>query len=295
MLFRALLAKKQPLQLKGPTPFERRLIYIFKYDKSSETVVDIRITSLGDIIDLFIIYENGSNDFEGQLKNKMFKQWHHKILYIPNNTMSNIWEVVEPKIKNLREDDYVISTSVNEIPDRASLIFLKFYHGVPEPIHFRFKWSVYGFFWIYPKKTVISGGACTVSYLRSTLNSDLRALNYNNISATNLSQKGIVLGDLNHTGGWFCEYCAPPEEIIEYLTRNSSRHLINWEKIGTNKITHKYIENLIEMGVYIDGKTELERGHRYSDRDFAPPYVLENDFKFDFLLINFYSQNDYYL
>lgn len=250
---------------------------------------------MGDIIDLFILYEN-DNHLESQLKNQYFKEWQHKILYIPNNTEteSNIWKIAEAQIKNLRGDDYIISSPSNEIPDRASLIFLKFYKNVPEPIHFRLKWSVFGFFWTHPKKTLISGGACTIAYLRNILNNDLEALT-NNKTVSNLSHKGMTLGDLNHTGGWFCEYCAAPEDIIEYLTSNSSKHLINWEKIGTTKITHKFIENLIEAGVYIDGKTELERGHRYSDIDFAPPYVLDNDFKFDFLLVNFYSQNEYYM
>lgn len=294
VLFRALLANKKPLALKGPGPFQRRLIYIFKYDKCSENLADMRIAALGDIVDLFVLYENDNNYLEKQLNNKLFKEWQHKILYIANNTEKNIWKLVDSRVKNLRGDDYIVSSPSNEIPDRASLIFLKFYENVPEPISFRLKWSVFGFFWIYPRKTIVSGGACSVAYLRSILNSNLEVLT-NNSTLIHMSQKGITLGDLNHTGGWFCEYCASPEDIIEYLTSNSSRHLINWEKIGTTKITHKFIENLIELGVYLDGRTELERGHRYSDVDFAPPYVLENDFKFDFLLVNFYSQNEYYM
>ncbi|XP_066154333.1 beta-1,4-mannosyl-glycoprotein 4-beta-N-acetylglucosaminyltransferase [Euwallacea fornicatus] len=289
ILFRALLASRQVHKVKGPVPFQHRLIYIFQYLKSSDNLVDMRISALGDIIDLFIVYENGSSYFERELQKKAFKKWQHKILYVSDNSF-NIWNKVEPHIKNLKDDDYVIFSPTNEILDRASMIFLKFYQNIPEPIYFRLKWSVYGFFWLHPKKTLISAGACTISYLRNTLNSNLAALHLRHNKTEHLPQKGIILGDLNHTGGWYCEYCASPEEIIEYLTST----LINWDKIGTTKITHKFIENLIETGVYVDSKTELERGHR-SDVDFAPPYVLENDFKFDFLLVNFYSQNDYYV
>ncbi|KAH1027876.1 beta-1,4-mannosyl-glycoprotein 4-beta-N-acetylglucosaminyltransferase [Dendroctonus ponderosae] len=294
VLFRALLTKKQPVKPKGPVPFERRLIYLFKYDKSSENLADIRIMAFGDIIDLFIVYENGNNHFETLIKNSMFKEWQHKILYIANCTEKNIWKLAESQISNLMGDDYVISSPSNEIPDRSSLIFMKFYENIPEPIYFRLKWSVFGFFWIHPKKTVISGGACTVSYLRNELNNDLNTLTSSKTIAT-FASKGILLGDLNHTGGWFCEYCASPQDIIEFFTSNSSKQLINWNQIGTDKITHKFIENLIELGLYIDGKSELGRGHRYSDIDFAPPYVINNDFKYDFLLINFYSQNDDYI
>ncbi|ERL89366.1 hypothetical protein D910_06737 [Dendroctonus ponderosae] len=157
---------------------------------------------------------------------------------------------------------YIGTSPSNEIPDRSSLIFMKFYENIPEPIYFRLKWSVFGFFWIHPKKTVISGGACTVSYLRNELNNDLNTLTSSKTIAT-FASKGILLGDLNHTGGWFCEYCASPQDIIEFFTSNSSKQLINWNQIGTDKITHKFIENLIELGLYIDGKSELGRGHRY--------------------------------
>lgn len=275
--------------MKGPLPFQRRLIYIFKFDKSSSTLTDMRINSLGDIIDVFVLYKDDSGPLEDDLKN-VFKKWQHKIVYVGNNTQDNVWKIAESHIKNLQKSDYIIFNLSNEVPDRASLIFLKFYENIPEPIHFRLKWSVFGFFWTYPKKTIISGGACTVAYLGDILSNDLSILVNNKTLGG-----GITLGDLNHTGGWFCEYCATPEDIMEYLTSNTSHNLINWDKIGTNKITHKYIESLIENGLYIDGKTELERGHRYSDTDFAPSYVLENDFKFDFLLINFYSQNEYYV
>lgn len=49
VLWRAILANRKPIKIKGPRTFERRLIYVFKVDKFSEHVTDIRINELGKI------------------------------------------------------------------------------------------------------------------------------------------------------------------------------------------------------------------------------------------------------
>ncbi|XP_050304102.1 beta-1,4-mannosyl-glycoprotein 4-beta-N-acetylglucosaminyltransferase [Anthonomus grandis grandis] len=289
--FRAMLAKKQPLKLTGPNTFQRRLICIFSCDQISESLVDIRLTELGDVVDLFILYER-SNYFDSQLKNGIFsEQLLKKILYIPNvrdDNVTSIWRSAKAQLRNLRDNDFVVVSPTNEIFDATSLKFLKFHNSVPETVNFRLKWVVFGFFWIHPEKTIISGGACTVAYLKESLNDNLDALAL-------IATKSLTLGDLNRTGGWFCEYCAEPENIIRYLTRNRAKNVIDWEKITSKKITYNFIKDLIALGVYLDGKTELRRAHRYSDVDFAPKSVLDHDLKFDPLLVNFFAQSEYYM
>lgn len=47
VLWRAMLTNRKPIKIKGPRTFERRLIYIFKVDKFSEYIANIRINELG--------------------------------------------------------------------------------------------------------------------------------------------------------------------------------------------------------------------------------------------------------
>lgn len=203
-----------------------------------------------------------------------------------------LWKKVKGRLKNLRNDDIILSSNSNEIPNRDALIFLKFYDQWPQPIKFRLRWSVFGFFWMHPSRTIISGGACTVSFLKEMFNNKLSLLTDNKTLSSQI-YKGIILGDLNHYGGWFCEYCNDPAQIVEFLA-SKPKNVINWDRIDKQKIDNSYIEDLIENGVYIDGKTQLVKAHKYRDSYFAPRFVNDHNWRYDFLLINFYSKLDYY-
>lgn len=195
-------------------------------------------------------------------------------------------------MKNLRNDDLILASQNNEIPNRDALRFLKNYDQWPQPVKFRYRWSAFGFFWVHPSKTITAGGLCTISYLKETFNNKFMFLT-DNKTMSNPAYKGMVLGDLNHYGGWYCEYCTDPIKIVEFLA-SKPKCVINWEKIDHQRIDQAYIEDLIENGVYIDGKTQLYRAHKYRDNYFAPKFVNNNNWKYDFLLINFYSKMDYY-
>ncbi|KAJ3631405.1 hypothetical protein MTP99_012534 [Tenebrio molitor] len=289
VIWRALLTYRKPLKITGPRTFERRIIYVFSVDKFSETIAEIRINELGSIVDLFILYEDKRSDFlQHKLNNNFAKQYHDKILYLKTNNIDNALHLV----KNLRDDDIILNSNGNEIPNKFAINFLKYYNKWPEPIRFRLRWSVYGFFWVHPSKTIITGGACSVSYLRGVFNNRIKLLN-DNKTLSNPLYKGIILGDLNHYGGWYCEYCYDIAQILEFLA-TKFHNAINLEKMHQKKIDNAFLEDLIENGLYIDAKTELLRTHRYRDSYFAPYYVMENNWNYDFLLINLYSKIDYY-
>lgn len=292
VLWRAILAHKRPIRIQGPRIIQRKIIYIFKVDKYSEHVADIRLNELGNIVDLFILYENRNSDFlEKKLAQKFAYNFHNKILYLKCD-IETVWKTVKSQLKNLNNEDILLTSNSNEIPNRNALIFLKFYNGWPQPIKLRLRFSVYGFFWMHPSQTIITSAACTVSYLKDNFSNNLKLLLHNK-TLSSPSFKGIILGDLNHYGGWYCEHCRDPEQTVEYLS-NKSNDTVNWDNYQTKKIDRNFIEDLIENGVYIDGKTELKRTHRYHDTYFAPSTVTENNWKYDFLLINFYSKIDYY-
>lgn len=292
VLWRAVLANKKPIKIKGPRTFERRVIYLFKVDKFSEYLADIRINDLGTVVDLFILYEDDTTDYlQGKLDANFCKEYQHKILYVKNDGF-NLWKKIKQYLKNLRNDDIILSSETNELPNRDALIFLKFYDHWPQPIKFRYRWSVFGFFWMHPGRTITGGGACTVSFLKESFSNNITLLTDNKTLSSPV-YKGLTLGDLNHYGGWYCDYCNDPANIVEFLASKPT-NVINWDKIEHQKIDNSYIEDLIENGVYIDGKTELKKAHKYQDTYFAPKFVMEHDWKYDFLLINFYSKADYY-
>ncbi|KAG5875354.1 hypothetical protein JTB14_027675 [Gonioctena quinquepunctata] len=292
VLWRALLASKKPFKIKGPRTFERRLIYIIKVDKFSMYVTDIRIHELGPIVDLFILYEEESSNYlRRKLDSNFCKEHQNKILYLKDGG-ETVWKKVKRYLKNFRNDDIILSSNGYEIPNKDALVFLKFHNHWPQPIKFRYRWSVFGFFWLHPSRTITGGGACTMSFLKETFNNKLQLLTDNKTLSSPL-YKGLTLGDLNHYGGWYCEYCNDPAQVVEYLA-SRPKNVIDWDKIDRGKIDNSYIEDLIENGLYIDGKTELIKSRRYRDNYFAPKFVIEHDWKYDFLMVNFYSKLDYY-
>ena len=291
VVWRALLTYRTAVSINEPRKFQRRVIHIMRVDEYSETLTDIEVNELKECVDLFVLYENGSNFLEHRLKNRFLKHIHHKILYLNLTNSENVIHTVKNVIQNIRDDDIFIMNNLNDILNQKSIMFFKFYNGWPEPLYFRLKYSVYGFFWLHPSKTVLSKSVCTVRYLFETLN-DNPARFRSNKSFTSLSNRDFIVGDLNYFGGWFCEYCNTPTNIIYHLSIRGTESSVNWQNVETIDIP--YIENLIENGIYLDGKTVLTRSHRFNDNHFAPSYAIVNSWKYDHLLVNMFSKLDYY-
>jgi hypothetical protein len=69
---------------------------------------------------------------------------------------------------------------------------------------------------------------------------------------------------------------------------------IDWDRMSSKKIDITYIEDLVGTGLWLDGVTALIRKSQHRDLYFAPEYVANNTWKYDFLYNNFYSKLDYY-
>lgn len=276
VIWRALLAYRKPILIKGPRKYQRRIICLFTLNKFSEAIAEITINELNDVVDLFVLYDNREL-FEKKLRNGLLKNFHNKILYIRNSFFKEALFHLRERITNLNEDDLILLNESNLILNKFPLLFLKFYDNWPEPLSFRLRWSVYGFFWLHPEKTKVKGFTSTVKHFNSNIN---HTLNHS-----------FVIGDLNHYGGWYCELCNDPSDIVKILMDDEKYMPIleNHKAVDSN-----YIEELIENGVYVDGKVQLKRGHRFNENYFAPNYVGDNSWKFDYLLINMYSKLDYY-
>lgn len=300
VIWRALLAYRKRLPLKERSE-DRKIIYLFEVSDITMTISDIRVSELNNAVDLFILYEIASNSMEKQLRYGFLKQYHRKILYLrldSRNDVKNLWKTCLKQLKSLQNDDIIIHTGSNEVPNIVALKYLKLYDfKFPEPILLRYRWSVFGFFWLHPNKTKLSSAIVTVKYLENILDGDVTKLK--NTTA------GFIIGDLNHFGGWFCEFCNDPGKIIDELTLYNDKYkqykslLLNGalklNNLSKNQVIDvNTIEDLIENGIYIDGKTDLVKAHRFRDNYFAPAFLQENTWKYDYLMMNIYSKMDYY-
>lgn len=290
VIWRAFLTSRKSINIRGPRKYHRRVIYVCEVDKYSKLLTEIRVNELQHVVDLFVLFETKNSQYLKEAMNNGFlKEFHHTILYANNDHAKKLWWLKQNVIKNLENDDIIFISNSSDIPNKLVIDFLRIYDNWQEPINFRLRWSVYGFFWTHPWKTTLKGGACTYAYLKKYLNSDILALVNNK---TFLSGKGLTVGDLNHFGGWLCEFCIEePAIIVDLLYKNVSNQPI---RIQTEKIDTSYIEDLIENGIYLDGKTELVRSRRYQESYYAPRFVEENNWKYDFLYTNLYSKLDYY-
>lgn len=289
MIWRALLSSRKKIAIKGPRKFARLVIYIVRLEEFYENILEIIMNELNDVVDLFVLVEeNNCNVFQRKIKSGHFATFNKKIKHINSDyEAQSIWNKVKNDL-NLNKDDLIFINSNFEIPNKYVILFLKFYDNWPEPITLRLRWTVYGFFWRHPNKTKTEGFACTVHCMDN--------LEYNNqqnvYKHTQQIDRQFTIGDLNHFGGWYCELCNYPIQIIEYFKKKSDKTL-NLDNLKLSKIDITFFEDLIENGIYIDNKMELERSRKYLEMYYSPYYVSLNPWKYDYLLINLYSKLEF--
>ncbi|GLH04994.1 Uncharacterized protein GBIM_10634 [Gryllus bimaculatus] len=305
VVWRAYIASQQkisPKKRKKP----RRLIHAFSIINLEITLVEIKIRELSDVVDLFIVCESNYTEtgeekslyFQNKLRKGFLHDIQHKILYVPVEIYKNneahlqtmkkeLWLRGKRAINNLRDDDMLVLMDTHEIPNTKALLFFKLYDSWPQPVGFRLRWSVYGFFWQHPKKTITAPGAWSVQLMEDDYHSDLSKIP----TGDEALSFGLVIGDLNHYGGWYCSWCFHPQDVVLAL-QGSKGNPVKWNKVD-KKIDANSIEEHIGSGLWLDSTTMLVRKYQYGDPYYAPQYVLNNSWKYDFLLTNFYARNDY--
>ncbi|XP_043478391.1 beta-1,4-mannosyl-glycoprotein 4-beta-N-acetylglucosaminyltransferase [Leptopilina heterotoma] len=301
VVWRAIMASKQLVKLKQ-RKWMRRIIYTLCINQYNSAISEIIVQELYSVVDLFIICDSSNSEFNFNysLAKGLLKSQQRKILYINTFTKARkpfklifkyIWDKIHNTIKNIRDDDIIVMTDPEEILNSKALMFLKTYDGWSQPIGFRLRWLVFGFFWQHPLKTTIKKGAFTIGFMQEAYRNNnillQKELVDENIERDEL---GLVIGDLNHYGGWYCHYCQVPKNIMFSIKCKTNPRNINSEAI----IDISYIEELIGMGMWLNGKTSLLRVPRSQDIYFAPEIVLNNSIKYDWLLQNFYVKVDYY-
>ncbi|XP_060819636.1 beta-1,4-mannosyl-glycoprotein 4-beta-N-acetylglucosaminyltransferase [Bombus pascuorum] len=300
VVWRAIMASKQNVNLKH-RKIARRIIHTFFLHEHNSAIAEVIVEELYNVVDLFVIcdFSNAEDNFHHKLFKGLLQQKQKKILYIniatkmhkPSRIVSKyIWDKLKTVVRNLRDDDIYITTEPEQILNSRALMFLKVYNGWPQPIGFRLRWSVYGFFWQHPLKTTITVGACTIGLMREAYQSNSIMLEQLEGDLSERDSLGLVIGDLNHYGGWYCYLCQAPANIITNLHNKVKSKEIQIEKT----IDVPFIEDLIGSGLWLDGKTNLLRVSKSQDLYFAPETILNNTWKYDWLVENFYAKLDYY-
>lgn len=328
VIWRAFIASRQkisPRRRRKP----RRIIHGFPITGLETTLAEIKLHELSHVVDFFIVGES-NHTATGHLKPFYFRQKLHdrafitedirkKLLYIPltdslyssskeqnhSSTYSRglrqqLWQKGQATLRNLRSDDlYIDSTDAYQIPNPKALLFFKLYDGWPLPVAFRLRWSAYGFFWQHPKRTVITPGAYTAGIMEDIFHNNPSQIPGYLIPGVEepegRSVYELVVGDLNHYGGWYCSWCLEPKDIVTMLQWTPHDNSpIDWERVNGKKIDVAYIEDLVGTGLWLDGVTALIMKSQHRDLYFAPEYVTNNTWKYDYLHTNFYSKLDYY-
>lgn len=303
-----------------------RIFYLIHSTALSLTTVEIQMMDLMDLVDVFILcdeirnrtvemnaetlkyrrfrYHQTSSEHRSDFFLKRFKT---KILILETRqkctpkwmyrTFRHKLDKFYPNITN--GNDILLFSSHDEILNRQAVMYTKWYNDWTrnQPIKFRLKYNVYGFYWQHPDQTVLRSGACQLHVMDEIFRGDP-------LRMQNSTETGLIFGDLNHSGGWFCQYCYESSiHIVQKLQMDRAMNVFGGAKSANEASGYKmqqqpsivdanYIELLISAGLFIDGKLNLIRLHRFSDQYYAPAFVTDTSWKYESLLTNTYAHYD---
>ncbi|XP_037929572.1 uncharacterized protein LOC119664087 [Teleopsis dalmanni] len=318
IIWRALMTAKKPFRLIEPSKqMAHRLVYMLEGNFFSLDLLELQIQAVIEVVDYFIIYFKNNKATLEQLRmlqrrlKNILKRGNYFLYHCKSDTTQR--EVTEVSCTaarayaafrkhlrvdtvsafNLNETDLILYSSDYEIISRSALKFLKYY-AKPEVeyIRFRLKYTVYGFYWQHAKQTHLTSLVSFFTHLDNPHlgNGDPIQLI---TKASMQNNSAFIIGDLNHFGGWFCKYCEQSDEIISAIQAEFSSLQVQFPNSTRNHhIDVTYIQKLIANGIYVDGKSQLLKMRRYSDKYFAPNYAEENSWKYGNLLVNLYETLD---
>jgi beta-1,4-mannosyl-glycoprotein beta-1,4-N-acetylglucosaminyltransferase len=304
IVWRAFMVSRQPMnQSPKFTRHPHNIFYIINGVTSINLeTLEVQLMELSKIVNLFVLCDLIKADdpsllMRHQMNKGFMPQYKDQILLLKDETCSssNIYRQMKKILgTQMRPSDVLINGHCDEILNHRAINYMKWHNLWHQPLRFRLKWNVYGFFFQHPDNTIISSVACQLNVIEQFYKSDPDKILSNSQSPT-----VVTVGDLNHYGGWFCEYCHQPIDIIRKLHLDS-KYLTNKSSDPLKESYHRkpvinieYIQNLIQYGNYIDGKLELRKLRHYDDtKYFTPESVAKNRWKFDNIISNFYSSWD---
>lgn len=313
IIWRALMTSKEKLKPVKLIDRAHNLFYIITpVSNINVETLEIQVMELIEIVNLFVFCDliktsEPKDLLRHQINQGFFSKIREKVLLLKDETCSarNIYRKLRKSVgaADMRPQDILVYSKSDEILSRKALTYFKWHDDWPQPVRFRLKYNIYGFFFAHPEKTTIASMACQLNILEQFYKSDPDLV-------LNKASFQFVIGDLNHYGGWFCEYCYQPIDIIKklYLDNNLANNKTNSNIFQINSsvqssengaggknhvINIEYIQNLIAKGLYIDGKLELHKLRHYQEsKYYTPDYVAKNRWKFDNIVTNLYASWD---
>ncbi|XP_058814988.1 beta-1,4-mannosyl-glycoprotein 4-beta-N-acetylglucosaminyltransferase [Topomyia yanbarensis] len=312
VLWRAFIASRIPPrnQTAAPRKVPKRIFYIIDTNFISVEVLEIQLMELIDVVSMFVLCDK-QIPVMGAMKSETYsiaehikstdflKQNQQKIIFLEDTTCSgrNIFRKMKKYIArtDMHAEDILLYSQTDEILNRRAVNYFRWYDNWPQPVRFRLKYNVFGFFWQHPYSTRIGSAACQLSTVDEAYRSDPDAL-------LRIEKPVMLIGDLNHYGGWYCRHCYQPIDIVKYLEFIALTGTTNSDSIsGTNQsylpdpkkstvMNGEYVQNLIASGKYFDGQTNLVKLQRHVDKYYAPDYVRENSWRFDNIVINLFAR-----
>ena len=312
--------------------YTRRLIYGLPLNHEFD-LFETRMDMQAPVVDVFVLHEsnytNSGNVKEPSFLNKFregwLKKYHSKFLYIFQDffpkqglTDGKIADdymrrhlgqtAFQKRLKGVEDDDLFVYNDGDELIRPEILTFLKIYEGFTDPVGFKYRWAIFGFFWTVKfgsklyKYINFESAAMTVGFFRDFYDYDASLVRSGAFDEDNKKNqelksiykdngKRIELFKCSEDAGWHCSYCFDPEGIRKKLL---DAPLSDWPRWGDDptKSSVEYIKTLIKNGQNFDGK--FLRGAPQNmltesqDPEFAPKYMLNHREKFKYLLENLY-------
>lgn len=298
----------------------RRIIYAFPFANEFD-LLEARIHDLAESVDVYVILESNYTAsgkpkdllLLQRMRNGFLREFQSKIVYVlldyfPREGHADGWAVDAllrnyigydgfSRIRNIRDDDLIISTDADEIPTRSALVFLKVHFGYPEPIGFNLRHNVFGFFFKAPDDgNSHVFGACSVAMLTWVFNGYLyrlrRATKHMTDNSALVNRYKYKDGGRIHTwsfgstvlpSGWHCSWCFQPKGIRFKML---AAHLSDMPRWGAfpSKVALDYIRDAVGRGLWFDDETVLVATSRNDTELYAPDYIRNNADKFRHIL-----------
>lgn len=311
---------------------QRRLIHALPVNLEQD-LFEARVASLYEVVDVFLIGESnltnsgGTRDptFLNLLKAGWLKPYHDKIVHVfrsqqpptgyEDGALADAFmrsELTQRGLEQLRDigdDDIFLYTDGDELPRPELLRFLKLYDNWPQPVAFKYKWAIFGFFWTVDEDVLATysnpiPSAVTIDVLRDVYGNDSsllrKALYYKGKDdnahvlpiVENYRKKGTVIDQMSvMDAGWHCSWCFKPEGIRSKLLDAPKS---DYPRYGDDRArtTVSYIKRLIKNGIYFNLSRLRKKGDEMTadkDPEFAPPYVQRHPDQYKHLLENPYK------
>lgn len=314
MVWRSLFAAKAIVSTERRA---KNIFYIIRSTENSLETLEIQLMELIDVVDVFVLcFSSGhaklvvvERRIRQFLDSVVKLKGHSERVFLrvqrekcsPKTLLNQLSTSLDRRTFSFKDDDLILLSDQDEILNRKAINYLKWYSDGHEMFRFRLKHTVYGYFWQTPRKTILKSAVLKYKlFIQSKYAMDELLLRTENNSQMPTL---MVVGDLNHFGGWFCQLCYQPLGIIAYL---ASEIQTNLTKHKSGVLDEEFVTKLIANGVNIHellaregnfekatvvggGQMDLVKLYSSKEKHYSPLYVQQSRGHFENVVRNQYA------